>query len=118
MNILLAITPDQYDEAIVETAGFMETLGFGGMIVLIGVATVFAVLLLLLGALMLFKVVFHDLPKNKKVVPKPEPKAVPTPIPAAQTSEDEIVAVIAAAIAMAESESGNLKFRVVSFRRK
>ena len=118
MNILLAITPDQYDEAIVETAGFMETLGFGGMIVLIGMATVFAVLLLLLGALMLFKVVFHDLSKNKKVVQKPEPKAVSDPTPAVQATDEELVAVIAAAIAMAESESGNLKFRVVSFRKK
>lgn len=118
MNFLLAITPEQYGDKIIESAGFLETLGFGAMIVLIGMATVFAVLLLLLGALTLFKVVFEDINKREKVVQKPEKKVVAEPTPAVQTDEDEIIAVIAAAIAMAESENQGAKFRVVSFRRK
>ena len=31
MNILLAITSDQYAQKIIDTAGFTETLGFGAM---------------------------------------------------------------------------------------
>ena len=95
-----------------------KALAFGGTMLLIGIATVFAVLSLLWICLVLFKVFFHDLPAKRAN------KAAPTINEAVVESTDkkdgdgEIVAVIAAAIAMAESESDGIKFRVVSFRRK
>ena len=66
MNVLLAITPEQYADKIIKTAGFFETLGFGGMMLGIGMLAVFAVLCTLWGALILFKIGFYDLPSKKK----------------------------------------------------
>lgn len=116
MYSLLAISPDQYGEPIIETAGFLETLGFGGMILLIGMVAVFAVLLIIYGALTLFKVFFHDIPSKKKVVVTPEQKPEDEDISALQ-DEAELIAVITAAVAAYESDNGKTKFKVVSFRR-
>lgn len=123
MNVLLAITPDMYSQEIINTAGPIETLGFGAMMLGIGMLAVFAVLCLLWGALVLFKIVFYDLPAKKKNTEKEDDEApveiAPTVAPVAVANEDEeLIAVFAAAIAMAESESYGAKFRVVSFRRK
>lgn len=115
MNFFLDIN---YSQNINTGNDFLETVGFGAQMVLIGMVTVFAVLFILWGILLLFKLFFHDL-KNKKpekVVEKVDD--APVYAPAAADQNDEIVAVIAAAIAMAESESGGIKFRVVSFKRK
>jgi Na+-transporting methylmalonyl-CoA/oxaloacetate decarboxylase gamma subunit len=67
--------------------------------------------------LVLFKVVFHDLP-TKKSSPEPVSTAVTEVAEVVTNNDEEIVAVIAAAIAMAESESSGVKFKVVSFKRK
>lgn len=116
MNFLLSISPDQYDESIIKTEGFMETLGFGGQMLLLGMGTVFAVLILLWLALTLFKFFFAS---NRTTAPEKKPIAEePVAVAAPQTEDAEIVAVIAAAIAAAESESDGIKFRVVSFKRK
>lgn len=106
MNALLNIElPTTYEGALL--------LGF--QVVVIGVATVFAVLILIWGLLSLFKVFFgHGSAKEKK----DEPTTAPAPVTPTVSGGDEIVAVIAAAIAMAESENCGCKFRVVSFRRK
>ena len=95
-----------------------KALAFGGTMVLIGMATIFAVLIILWISLILFKFFFHDLPNRRAASSKPKEA-----LPVAETAvydgtDEEIVAVIAAAIAMAESESDGIKFRVVSFRRK
>ena len=107
--------------SLLEISGnFGETLAFGGQVVLIGIATVFAVLGLLWAFLTVFKIVFHDMP-NKRVAEVSPQVQVAQELPTTDdyTSDDEeIVAVIAAAIAMAESESNGAKFRVVSFVRK
>ncbi len=118
MNFILSISPDQYNESIIKTAGVLETLGFGAMMLLIGMLTVFSVLVLLWGALILFKKVFHDLPdKRKASLIKDKTPIIEEPVDKT-VDENEIVAVLAAAIAMAESENGDIKFRVVSFKRK
>ncbi len=122
MNVLLAITPEQYSQKIIESAGFTETLGFGAMMLGIGMLAIFAVLCILWGALVLFRIVFYDLPAKKKTASEaPEAPAPVAPVvvaaPAANEDE-ELIAVLAAAIAMAESECLGAKFRVVSFRRK
>ena len=122
MNGLLAITPDLYSQKIINVAGFMETLGFGGMMLGIGMLAIFAVLCLLWGALVIFKIAFYDIPNKKKATPKmPEaPVEIEAPVVADPTpsADEELIAVFAAAIAMAESESCGAKFRVVSFKRK
>ncbi len=112
-------------EVIVDFANFepsqlFSALTYGGAMLLIGMATVFAVLCLLWLFLVLFKVFFHDLPakRDKKaavISPVTPVQETVTPTP---SEDNEIVAVIAAAIAMAESESNGTKFRVVSFKRK
>ena len=100
-----------------EKLPFMDALGYGGQMFLIGIATVFAVLGVIFLCLLIFKYVFSKSgAKEHKVEPKVAASVTPAP---ALTADTEIVAVIAAAIAMAESECGDgTKFRVVSFRRK
>ena len=101
-----------------DVSQFGQAALFGGSMVLIGMVTVFAVLCILWGCLVLFKVAFHDMPAKKAAEAPDTVKASPMPVTPAASSNDEIVAVIAAAIAMAESENSGMKFRVVSFRRK
>ncbi len=90
---------------------------YGGEMLLIGMATIFSVLIILLIILSLFKSVFGAFGKEQSVKKSMAQETAPAPIQQS-CSNEEIVAVIAAAIAMAESESNGLKFRVVSFRRK
>lgn len=96
-----------------------QAAGFGGTMVLIGMATIFAVLCALWLCLVVFKVIFHDIPEKKKKALEAA-VAVEETLPVAEpvaNADEEIVAVIAAAIAMAESESSGIKFKVVSFKR-
>lgn len=104
---------ENYAEKITDLG---DALLFGGAMVLIGMATIFSVLIIIWICLSVFKLVFHDLPEKRKSAPAAP--AAPVAVQPTYTQNDEIVAVIAAAIAMAESESDGLKFRVVSFRRK
>lgn len=114
---------NDFSKSLIDFSNFhISQLGdaflFGGAIVLIGIATVFAVLCLLWLCLVLFKIFFHDLPAKKSAQATSAPAPVEAaPVVAATPTEGEIVAVIAAAIAMAESENSGLKFKVVSFKR-
>lgn len=96
-----------------------EAFLYGGSVLLIGMATVFAVLCILWLCLYLFRLAFHDLPAKKAA--KKNVAQVLTPIEKStdseKTDDGEIIAVIAAAIAMAESENHGAQFKVVSFRR-
>ena len=116
MNVLLAFSEVDISKPITSLG---DKFVYGGQMLLIGMATVFTVLLALWLALTLFKLFFHDLPMGKKKAK--EEKAEPAPVYQAPTAsnDEEIIAVIAAAIAMAENEcGGNKQFRVVSFKRK
>ena len=113
---------EDFSKSIVDYSNFdISQLGeaalFGGAILLIGMVTIFAVLVVIWLCLVLFKVAFHDLP-SKKAAPDPVPAAVTEVVEVVNNNDEEIVAVIAAAIAMAESESSGVKFKVVSFKRK
>jgi Na+-transporting methylmalonyl-CoA/oxaloacetate decarboxylase gamma subunit len=116
MNFMLDINSIDKTQPI---DNFSDKLLYGGQMLLIGLATVFAVLITLWIALVLFKVFFHDLPSRPKKVKEVANETAPVN-QASETSEsEEIIAVIAAAIAMAENEcGGNKQFRVVSFKRK
>ena len=93
---------------------------YGGSVLLIGMATIFAVLCLLWLCLVIFRIVFHDIPE-KKAANKAASQTVESFVSESYyepvNNDEEIVAVIAAAIAMAESENSDTKFRVVSFKR-
>ena len=118
MNFLLEVGTSDYGDKIIETLGPTETLIFGGRMVLIGMLTVFSVLIIIWIALSLFKVFFHGASQEKAApVATAAPTVSASPV-ATAAGEEEIIAVIAAAIAMAESENNGVKFRVVSFRRK
>lgn len=113
-------TQDIVNFADFEISQLGDALIYGGTMLLIGMATVFAVLCLLWGCLTVFKIVFHDL-LEKRAHSEANEISEPAPVvsaPVTSSADEEIVAVIAAAIAMAESESGDLKFKVVSFNRK
>lgn len=117
MNFLLDVNNIDLSSPI---SDFNEKLLYGGRMLLIGMLTVFSVLVILWLTLIVFKLVFHDLARGQKKT-KPVKNEQPTPVKEVPDSSanDEIIAVIAAAIAMAESEcGGNKKFRVVSFKRK
>ena len=119
MNFLLSITPDDYGSEIIGTKGFLETLGFGFQMLLLGMLTVFAVLCIIWLALVLFKIVIHDLPAKKhKSEAAEETAGVSETVEYSSTDDAEIVAAIIAAISAAETESPDKKFRVVSFKRK
>ena len=109
MNFLLEVT--DYTKPV---EGFLDRLTFGGFMLLLGMAVVFAVLIIIWGCLSVFKLYFtkSDV-KPKEVVEAPVVPAAPV-----VQNDNEIVAVIAAAIAAAESDSNGTKFKVVSFRRK
>lgn len=112
---MLSISPEQYDEKL----GFLDALGFGGEMVLLGMCAVFLVLCLIWAILVVFKTVFTKIEEKEKakapaLAEEPDPQ-----LPVSNSKDDEVVAAIAAAIAMAEGESDNtVKFRVVSFKRK
>ena len=114
MNHLLEIT--NYGEKLAP----LDALTYGGGVVLLGLGTVFSVLVIIWIVLMAFKFFFHDLKFAKKPKKTPVAETVTEVATAPAASDDEeIIAVIAAAIAMAESESASgTKFRVVSFNRK
>ena len=118
MNFLLDVVKGDYTDSIIQTKGFLETLGFGSKMFLIGILTVFAVLGILFVFLTVFKTFFDKSENRPKKESKTETVVLETKAPTTNSNDSEIVAVIAAAIAAAESESSGLKFRVVSFRRK
>lgn len=116
---------EDFSQKIVDFGNFeFSQLGdafmFGGAVLLMGMLTVFSVLAILWGCLTLFKFFFHDLKFKAKSNVKKETVEVTeaAPAPAEVADDGEIIAVIAAAIAMAESENSDVKFKVVSFRRK
>lgn len=115
MNLLLAIDEVNKTQPI---ENFADKLSYGGTMLLIGMLTVFSVLLIIMISLFLFKYFFHDLAKKRASEDKPQKIEPVAPVIIAQSPEEEVIAAIAAAIAMAESESNGIKFRVVSFKRR
>ena len=110
---------EDYSKPIVDFANmnggdFGTAFMFGGVMLLIGMITIFAVLCIIWACLGIFKVAFHGVDKKK---PSPVIAEV-APSPTIVQDDKEIIAVIAAAIAMAESETCGAKFKVVSFKRK
>ena len=102
-----------------EFSQFGEAFLYGGSVLLIGLATVFAVLCILWLCLFIFRLVFHDLPSKKATKNKVAQVLTPVEktVESRKADDGEIIAVIAAAIAMAENDQTGTRFKVVSFRR-
>ncbi len=91
-------------------------LSMGLQVTVLGMLIVFSVLAILWLCLLLFRLVFHDLPKklkNRKAVTAVTVASEPE----AKTCDAEIVAAITAAIMASQDETPGARFRVVSFRR-
>ena len=102
-----------------------EKFSEGIKVLLLGMATVFAVLAILWFVLYLFKVIFYkekktSAPKKAPAAPvaPPAPVNEPTPAPAAN-DDGALIAAITAAIAAYTADDASFAggFRVVSFRR-
>lgn len=118
MNFLLAIEKGDYADKIIDTKGFLETVGFGGRMFLLGMLTVFAILGIIWICLSVMKFIFERKgTTNTSEKVKATVEDISTTEAAELYDDGEIIAVIAAAIAMAEEENQGAKFRVVSFRK-
>ena len=96
-----------------------EAIPYGLKTALLGMGVVFAVLIILLAVLSMFKVVFYKNPEGEKkadAVKAEAPAPVAEAAPIAYTDDAELVAVITAAIA-SMLDAPETSFRVVSFRR-
>ena len=108
-----------YSEALLtgKNLPLSEALAMGGETTLLGLAIVFAVLIILMLVLMLFKVIFYKDP-SKQTVSVDIAKSVE---PAAEiientTDEEELVAVLTAAVA-ASLNTSTYNLRIKSYRR-
>ena len=117
MNFLLDVNNIDLTKPI---GSLSDKLIYGGRMLLIGICTVFSVLIVLMLTLVAFKFFFHDLARGKKHTKAiKNEQTAPVKEVTAVSDDEEIIAVIAAAIAMAENDcGGNKNFRVVSFKRK
>ena len=101
--------------------GFGERVGYSGMMLLIGMGTIFLVLAILWGALEIFHRIVEA--RSKATAPAPAAPAAPAKVQeSAPVAQDDgaLIAVITAAVAaaMAQENGGEAPaFRVVSFRR-
>ncbi len=97
-----------------------EALPYGLKTTLLGMGVIFAVLIILMIVLSLFKVIFYKPDGGEKkeapvATPTPAPVAAPAPV-VTSTDDAELVAAITAAIACMIDKPAT-SFRVVSFRR-
>ena len=97
-----------------------DAIPYGLKTTLLGMGVIFAVLVILIAVLSVFKLVFYkgDAKDKKANVPAPvsEPVAAPEPVVPAAYDDAELVAAITAAIAVV-MDAPETSFRVVSFRR-
>ncbi|MBP3636135.1 MAG: OadG family protein [Clostridia bacterium] len=82
----------------------METLIFGLTVTGIGVAIVFAGLIVLIGLIKLVNIATGGSGKPKKEKKAAAPAKAPAPAPAAPAQDEQVMAVIAAAVAAQDEE--------------
>ncbi|MBQ9920749.1 MAG: OadG family protein [Clostridia bacterium] len=103
-------------------ANALEKAIFGLKILLMGLGTVFSVLIFLWLVLTVFRVVFvkSNVAKPTKPQPAPKPMIAPTAKVVAEAAEDdtELIAVLMAAICAASGTSDPSKLRIVSYKRQ
>ena len=126
INAMRALASVDINSVMNNPDSMSERLAMSLQMMILGLATVFAVLIILWGVLVLFRIFFYDMRMAKKApaaskdqAPKADPApAVPAPVaePVPAADDKQLIAVIAAAIAEAEGKPASA-FRVVSFRR-
>ena len=123
-SMMLEVDPSLYNS---DALSMSQKLEIGGQMLLLGMATVFAVLATIWLVLKIFNIVFAGTPKQaltekEKVVPAPKAPKKPTPAPAPAVQDDAaLIAAITAAISAYRASEGvteTVGFRVVSFKRK
>ena len=100
---------------------FLSTLGYGGIVAVIGMLIVFTGLIILIGFIWLMGKVFQAFTGKKAEKPaKPAPAPAPAPVAAAPAVEEaevvddaQLIAVIAAAIAAYDNSGKTLVVRKV-----
>lgn len=80
--------------------GFLNNLGFGLIVTLIGMLTVFFGLVLLIGLIKLMENATANLGKGGKKAKKQAEAPAPAPVAAPVVEDSELIAVISAAVAM------------------
>ena len=112
--------------SLLGTLPFSERISYGGKVFVVGMTTVFSVLIILWLVLLLFRLFFYDIPEKRNSKPLPVKTELPDNEPVAfeiksgeNTVDDgELIAVITAAIEAYNAQAGNaLPFRVVSYKR-
>lgn len=109
-----------YSEALLtgQNLSLSEALAMGGQTTVIGLAIVFAVLIILMIVLSLFKVIFYKKPKTQ-AAPAAAAPAQAAPVEeetADDTDEEELIAVLTAAVA-ASLNTSTYNLRIKSYRR-
>jgi sodium pump decarboxylase gamma subunit len=113
---------DVFDQVMNNPGTLGERLVKGLQTLGLGMAIVFAVLIIIWGACELLHIAVHGTGKKNKgvtpvVAPPPAVTVAPAPTPAPTVTDDsELIAVITAAVA-AVLDQPTTSFRVVSFRR-
>ncbi len=100
------------------TLSLNERLALGLEVTLLGLGTVFSVLIILWAVLSVFRLVFYKPGESKKSTNpiKADAVAVPVVSEAPKNNDEELVAVITAAISVM-IDKPQTSFRVVSFKR-
>ena len=108
----------EYSEALLTGKGITlaEALSTGGKVTVLGLAIVFAVLIVLMLILMLFKVIFYKDSKKKTVKVEETAPVQTVEVSEPQMNEEELIAVITAAIA-ASLNTSTYNLQIKSYRR-
>ena len=96
-----------------------QALAEGGQTAVIGLATVFSVLIILMIVITIMKMVFYKDPSKSAPTPAPvvpEPVKPVTPVKTDEMDDEELIAVITAAIA-ASLNTSTYNLRIKSLRR-
>ena len=108
-----------YSEALLtgQNLSLSEALAMGGQTTVIGLAIVFAVLIILMIVLSLFKAIFYKKPKTQAAPAAAPAQAAPVEKETADdTDEEELIAVLTAAVA-ASLNTSTYNLRIKSYRR-
>lgn len=110
-----------YSESLLTGQGvtLSEALSTGGITTVTGLAIVFAVLIILMIVLMLFKVIFYRDPAKQKKAEAPvqtAPAAEEVKADSEEVDEDELIAVLTAAVA-ASLNTSTYNLHIKSYRR-
>ncbi len=111
----------QIGDNLNENSTLADRAYVGLQVVLIGMGVVFAVLVLLIGILQLFKLFANKQPKEsvkqEPVVSAPKSTPIAAPVSSQPASEEELVVAIATAAIAAQRGESECNFNVISIKK-